>query len=91
MVNGTNGNRNGTVKVSVIVDWAFRILTLALPPVIGVMLNLQHRVTVIESNRYTARQGQITERTVVALEERYRALKARIDQLQRELDRLEGH
>ena len=91
MGNTTNGFRNGTVKVATVVDWAFKVLALTLPFVIGLMLNLQHRVTVIESNRYTAYEGHKIERQLTALEERCRALKATMARLQREIDRLEGH
>ena len=83
-----NGFKNGTIRVVTVIDWAFRIFCLAIPVISGVVLDLQDRITVIEGNRYTSREGQATERTVVALEERYFALRSRLERLQREVDRL---
>ena len=84
-------NGNGPVKVSMIADWIFRILSLTLLIAIPVMVNLGHRLTIVESTRFTSGQGSALKIKVVRLEEKCKGYEKELANLQEQIDRLEGH
>jgi hypothetical protein len=83
-------NGNGTIRVSTVVDWVFRILSFTLPFVIGLMLNIEHRVTVVENTRFTSTQGNELKSKIVRLEERCRGYEKELIGLEKQIDRLAG-